>query len=284
MRVKKYISFGLVILILFTSCSNSLLEGLTDFTSALNNNLFIDSALTASELEKLNSAVNTNLITEVDSNNKLKIISNVPISSYNDTEISVTLTLPTKLKDNDVAVLAPLSSSVLDSLLLLSDNKKKAEQFAIYMKAPLSKEEDIKACMNTMVDLLDSFSRLPEELQTPLDGLKKFFTNFSAAPTRGDALALQVVATSLTNIFAQISAGYATMKDEIVYEITLDPTNTNWSKEDLEKLFNPLEPFLYSFIDTLARELAVMNAILPNCGSSINFDLFKIIEGVLNGK
>ena len=141
MRVKKYISFGLVILILFTSCSNSLLEGLTNFTSALNNNLFVDSTLSEAELEKLNNAVSTQLLTGINGENSLKLISSLPVSTYNNTEISVTLTLPTELNGAKVAVLAPLSSSDIDSLLLLVGNRKKAEQFASYMKTPIADEK-----------------------------------------------------------------------------------------------------------------------------------------------
>ena len=254
-----------------------------------------------SELTKLNNAVSTQLLTDSNGDDLLELVSSLPINAYNDSEVMVTLTLPTQLMATDVVVLAPISSEVLDSLLLLVGNDKKAEQFAAYMKTPIKDDktkENIEACMGSMINLIDSFSWITDlnpnseleeinELDLLFEALKEPFETFKAAPTKGDALALQIVITSISNIFAQISAGYAVIANatgDVVTDIKSDPTTIkDWTKDKIVELFE-LKQFIGGFVDTLAHELAVMDAILPNCGSSVNFDLFKIIESVLNAE
>ena len=286
--MKKIIPLVLTVLILFSSCSLSMSETLENFTMAMNTNVFIKNKLTNSEKETLQEALTVDTLPIEDG--KLRSQSRT-ISVLDGSKVEIQLKFAQDLCGKDFKMLEVIPNDVREELAILFNNRVKADEIRAYLSTPLegATKETVEKCARSITDVVDkSFAginypdtetgeKVKKAVNDVRDGINKAIEEPFKSLKKGDVLAISVLSSSINNIIAKVGAQACALGES---GNEFDVFSFDWSTLFEEGNKNS-EKYILSLIDSVAHELAILNAILPHCGSFINFDIKAIANNFI---
>ncbi len=281
--------FIILILFLFSSCSGSISDNLERFTEAMNTNMFVKHSLTAAEKETLKQALTIDTLPLLEGGQINSQTRSIMV--LDGSKVDVTLCFAQNLQEDSFNMLEVIPNEVRESLSIIFNNEAKGQAVKAYLAGPLegTAKVTINKCAKSMKDVINHcFANLtfPDDesgrkIEEVVNGLNKELNEsidekFEAL-TKGDLLAISVLSSSINNVIAKVGAQAIALGEYPKNEFEVFAFDWN-------NLFdNNSEKYVLALIDSVAQELAFLNAILPYCGSFINFDIKAIADSLLGG-